>query len=65
MESNGEKQAFYIFDKRMSDFHQSLPSKDDPSMIYKSPEVPDRTINIHKYLKEHGILQKMENISLG
>jgi hypothetical protein len=34
-------------------------------MIYESPEVPDRTVNIHKYLKQQGILDKMENLPLG
>ena len=52
MQGANEKEAFYIYDRRMVDFHKSLPSKENPDFIYNSPEVPDRILNIYKYLKE-------------
>ena len=60
MQGPNEKESFYIYDRRMVDFHKSLPSKENSDFIYNSPEVPDRILNIYKYLKEQKLLEKME-----
>ena len=48
----------------MTDFHVSYPSKEDSSMRYNCPEVPERTKNIHAHLQDLNLLELMHQIEL-
>ena len=60
------KKVFYVYDERML-AHKEYPKprpEGSTEKVHVNPEIPDRIIRIHQYLKEQGLLERMEKLEV-